>query len=376
MKLKPGTVRDKAEDLLRRMRKALAEVSYFDLQQAKVHDVLRLIRARMAQEEWTLDFFRWAEQYLQMSTMAGSTRATYRNAISALKRFWGFPTLEINQITVSLLQDFIHYLAEEPLQHFDKKKKATSATTKKKRSGTGDRLYLARLATIFRAARTRYNDEDHGIIRIPGDPFAKVRIHAAPSRGQSALPIDVIRMMIADDTTSPWIRRALDIAVVSFCTCGANMADLYVAVPPRDGIWRYNRQKTMNRRPDSAEMRVRIPAQAAPFIERLCIGAKKDKWLNLTRHYNTADNATRAVNKQLKAWALSKGLEQGFTFYAIRKAWATIARSRPLCIEKATIDECLVHIGDFPVADIYIGRDWELLWEANEKVMSYVFNTE
>lgn len=82
------------------------------------------------------------------------------------------------------------------------------------------------------------------------------------------------------------------------------------------------------------------------------------------------------MNKQLKAWALSKGLEQGFTFYAIRKSWATIARSRPLCLEKATIDECLVHIGDYPVADIYIGRDWELLWEANEKVMSYVFNTE
>lgn len=198
-----GAKKDRAEDLVRRMLKALGEISYFELAKMDVKQLVEMIHERIDEQCWNLDYFRFAEDYLDQANITASTRATYRNALSALRRFWGFPTLEMNQITVSLLQDFIHYIAEEPLQHYDHQKKVTSATTKKKRSGTGDRLYLAKLATIYRAARTRYNDEDRGIIRIPGDPFAKVRIHAAPSRGQSALPIDVIRMMIADGHHHP-----------------------------------------------------------------------------------------------------------------------------------------------------------------------------
>ena len=57
-----------------------------------------------------------------------------------------------------------------------------------------------------------------------------------------------------------------------------------------------------------------------------------------------------------------------FTFYAARKTWATIARKAG--VEKATIDECLIHVGELKMADIYIERDYSLLNEANRKVLA------
>ena len=38
-------------------------------------------------------------------------------------------------------------------------------------------------------------------------------------------------------------------------------------------------------------------------------------------------------------------------------------------MEKATIDECLAHVGDFAITDIYAERSWELMAAANRKVL-------
>lgn len=37
--------------------------------------------------------------------------------------------------------------------------------------------------------------------------------------------------------------------------------------------------------------------------------------------------------------------------------------------EKATIDECLCHVGELRMADIYIESDWSLLDAANRRVI-------
>lgn len=377
-KLKAGRTKDKAEDLLRRMRNALSEISYFDLQQADVKAVAKLINAKMTELEWSLDFFVWGDSYLQATKMAKSTKATFRNALAALKRFVGLDKLDINSITVAFLQDFCAFLANEPRQHYDRRTKTTSDTKDKtmKHAGTVDRLYLSKIASLYKKAQNRYNDEDLGIIRIPRHPFNKVSIAEAPSHGQKALSLATVRLLTKAETDNPALRRALDIAIVSLCSCGANMADLYRATPPVDGIFEYERIKTTRRRKDGARMRIRIPAAAAPYIYRLQKGAKPGTWLNLSHYYTNADNATRAVNKQLKAWAVANGLPE-FTFYAIRKAWATIAHSEACgVIDKAVIDECLVHVGDHKIADIYIEKDWNVIWNANDKVMSVIFQNE
>lgn len=146
-----------------------------------------------------------------------------------------------------------------------------------------------------------------------------------------------------------------------------SMVYLYFATPV-SGMWVYNRQKTRTRRADKAEMRVEIPDQLAPYIERLQAHRDHGWWLP-TLHYigHTKDLCTARVNRSLKRWCEQNDLPV-FTFYAARHTWASLARKAG--IEKATIDECLCHKGDFAMADIYAERSWELMTEANKKVLN------
>ena len=57
-----------------------------------------------------------------------------------------------------------------------------------------------------------------------------------------------------------------------------------------------------------------------------------------------------------------------FTFYAARHTWASLARKEG--VDKATIDDALGHKGSFQIADIYAEKAWELIQEANEKVLA------
>ena len=78
------------------------------------------------------------------------------------------------------------------------------------------------------------------------------------------------------------------------------------------------------------------------------------------------DYATAKVNDALKWWCEDNDV-QPFTFYAARHTWASLARKAG--VEKATIDECLCHKGDFTLTDIYAERSWDLMTEANRKVL-------
>jgi integrase len=73
------------------------------------------------------------------------------------------------------------------------------------------------------------------------------------------------------------------------------------------------------------------------------------------------------VNKGLKEWCEQEGIEP-FTFYAVRKSWATIARKKG--VEKALVDEGLAHVGDYKMTDIYAERPWDKINEANSKVLA------
>ena len=108
-----------------------------------------------------------------------------------------------------------------------------------------------------------------------------------------------------------------------------------------------------------------MPDCLAPFLERLERYAPEGRWLGLARRSKEAVSA--AVNLGLRRWAEREGVEP-FTFYAARHSFASIARS--LGVEKATIDECLVHAGDLQLADVYIERDWRILWDAQAKVLA------
>lgn len=366
-KIKSADILAKADELVRRMRATLADVSPFDLEERDVDWVVGRIRRGM-QDDFRLDFFAFADGYLTSKT--ATTRRAYTGALGALERYLGIRRLDINVITHSMLLGFADFVEREPKMHYDRGSGRMVPTDKNKVAKGAASRHMAKLAHIFEAAKARYNDEDAGRIAIPRSPFAGIPKVYPPSNGQRNLGAEVMQRLIFHAQSSVCgslvEAEALRLFVLSFSLCGANLADLWEARAGTGPEWVYNRKKTRGRRADRAEMRVQVPREAAEMVAGLQDGPA-GWWLpSLHRIARTTDTATGKVNAALKRWAEREGVEP-FTFYAARHTWASLARRSG--VEKATIDDALGHRGDFDVTDIYAERAWNLINDAQRKVI-------
>lgn len=363
LKIKNATILSKSDALIARMRDAVKDLSPFDLECQDVDWVVRHIKDNLSQEEFRLDFFEWSDKYVM--TKSANTRRAYTCALNTLKRFLGKRAIDINDISRPLLLDFMEMVDNEPWMHYDKGAGKVMPSSQQKIPKGASTRHLAKLEHLFNAAKEKYNDEDAGRILIPRSPFAKIAKVYPASNGQSNIGRELMQKIISCKVDNSVIRTALDIFIVSFGLMGANMADLYDAKPVQ-GEWRYNRQKTRTRRADHAEMRVIIPEQLQPYIERL--KGKGAWWLNELHSFaSNKDFATSRVNRCLRRWCKENDVEE-FTFYAARHTWASLCRNE--CkVDKSTIDDCLGHRGSFQVADIYAEKAWGLMTEANRKVL-------
>ncbi|MBR1576859.1 MAG: hypothetical protein IJ654_10505 [Bacteroidales bacterium] len=369
-RIKSADLLERAGVLVARMRGAIQDLTVFELEAWDVDRVVGRIRDRLGAEGFRLDLFVWADRYL--AGKGASTRRTYDQALAALERYLGRRELDVNAVTRSMLLDFVDYINAEPKMHKGRAGDAATATGKEKAPGAAAARHIQKLGHIYRAAKDRYNDEDSGRILIPRSPFDSVRVPVPRSAGgQRSIGRDAMQRAILARTDDPRERIALDAFVLSFALMGANLADLWAAAPvPDGGLWIYHRQKTKTRRVDGAEMRVTVPSAAAPFVARLGAPMRQIRgvWLPALRQLaTTKDICTAKINALLRRWAEREGLP-GFTFYAARHTWATIARAHG--VEKATVDECLGHVGDFALTDIYAERSWDQINAANAKVLA------
>lgn len=364
LKIKGADVLNRAEALIAQMRSALAEISPFDLECRDVDWLVSEIRRRMSTATFRLDFFEWADEFIK--SKKPSTRAVYIRSINALERYIGERSLDINDISKQMLLDFVQTTDGQGKMVNAKGGGCRESTIGKDGCKTSA-THISKLAHIFNAAKLKYNDEDTGSIVIPRSPFSSIVLNPPPPKGQTALSRDTIQATINDRTAPSSIRTALDAFLLSMCLMGANMADLWDTKKFTGEVWNYHRAKTAGRRQDGAEMRVRIPVQIVPIIERLRGSGKW--WLNALHAYaNDKDQCTRKVNRHLAQWCETNGV-QPFTFYAARHSFATLCRN-DCKVDKATVADCLCHIGEHKITDIYAERAWSLMWEANEKVVS------
>lgn len=358
LKIKNATILSKADDIIRPMRDAISDISPFELEARDVDWVVDYIKAKLAPSMFKLDFFVWAEQYLK--TVKPSMQRTYTVAINLLKQYCN-GVLDINDITSRYLNGFIEWSESQP-----KMNGINRHATKSSKVEGGTFREITKLAAIFNAAKKKYNDDDRGIILIPRSPFDNLERKRAISNGQKNLGVELMQQIILDADSRPKIRFALDLFVVSFALMGANVADLYNKPKVKDGVWKYNRAKTAGRRQDKAEMRVFIPKEAQSYIGRL--KGHRGEFLGLLQErFSSAGACSHYANIGLKKWCEEHDVDV-FTMYAARHSFASIARSQG--VEKATVDECLAHVGDYRIADIYAERDWEKINEANGKVIS------
>ena len=362
-KIKNATILQKGSELCARMRATLDGISPFTLEGWTVEDAVAHIRREMAGETFRLDFFTWADGYIAGKT--ASTRVAYVTALNTLERFLGKRQLDVNDITRALLLEFADFADAEPKMHKLRSGEIVPGTKEKMKGAAGAR-HLMKLGHIFNKAKERYNDEDEGRIMIPRSPFSGISRKVPKSKGQENLGVELMQRIILAEAETPYERRALDAFVVSFGLEGVNLADLWRTRPFEGDVWKYNRQKTEPRREDHAAMRVTVPEVLKPYIARLQDGPRG--WWLPALHHGKKDGATAVVNRGLHKWAERNGVAP-FTFGAARHSWASIARNVAK-VEKATVDECLVHVGDYKITDIYAERAWDLLDEANAKVLA------
>ena len=363
LKIKNASILNRTDALIARMRDAVKDLSPFDLETKDVDWVVRHIKDALTQETFHLDFFEWADRYIL--TKKESTRRAYTCALNTLERFLGRRSIDINDISRPLLLDFMDMVDGEKKMHYNAKTGKMEESTMEKIPRGASTRHLSKLEHIFNAAKDKYNDEDAGRILIPRSPFSRISKVYPISKGQESLGRDLMQMVISSQVDSGPMRTALDLFIVSFGLMGANMADLYFAKPVQEE-WVYNRRKTEDRRADRALMKVSVPGQLQPYLERL--KGRGGWWLNKLHEFApTKDIATARVNRYLRRWCEDNGVKV-FTFGAARHTWATIGR-KDCRIDKSTIDDCLCHVGSFRITDIYAEKAWDLMQDANRQVL-------
>ena len=365
LKIKNQDILAKAEKVIRKMRSVTDAFSVYDLEHRDVDWVVSRIKDGIMGEKFFLDFFEWGEKYILSKNIA--TRKAYERALNAFERFLGERRIDINDITKLMLLDFMEFIDAEPKMQYNPATKEWKETKKEKVPKAASSLHLMKLQHIFNAAKDRYNDEDSDRIRIPKSPFDSIKkVFPTGANGQKALDRKIIQRMIVAQTDDPCVRVALDAFVVSFALMGANLADLYLAIPFEGDTWVYNRAKTAGRRADGAEIRVDIPVQLKPFIARLQ-SEEGEWWLNeLHRIGAKKHTCNEKLNDYLRRWQSAAKVED-FTFYAARHSWATIARG--MGVDLASVNDCLCHKDNLEMGRRYAPLSWEQRNEINKKVV-------
>lgn len=372
LKIKNPTTLTQCEALVRQCRDTCSELGYRTMVMPIDELVDRIKEALIGGATFRLDFLAYAEQ--KTADMTPGTASAYRIAFNALRRCIGRDTLDIGEINVAFLRRFERFIEEEPSQQGNNRKEAKKEI--KPKGGRAVSAYLACVRAIHNKAKAEYNDEDRGVIRIPYSPFKNYKLRPQPRTRKRAVPVEVLQRIIdlpyeTERVGGKWSRfnLAKDCFILSFALVGMNSADMFYAGPAKRKILTYNRKKTASRRDDKAEMRVRLEPCLSLLLEKYRDPARK-RLFNFYAHYSNPENFNRALNTGLKQ--IGKVLEvEGLEFYAARHSWATIARSAAVGIDKATVHEALNHVdGEMKVTDIYIDRDWSVIWEANAAVLA------
>lgn len=367
-KIKNPAIIDAAARLVGELRESVAGLSPALMENLTAAEIVARMKGARAAGSFRLDLLEYGRRFASRKTP--STARAYTMALGALERWLGRPTLDVNEVTKSMLLEFAKAVDDAGKVSYNQHKGTWTETGKAKQEHGQSYRHMMKLAAIYHAVRDEFNDEDAGLMLIPRNPFKAVKVEAPKTvKAQNPLPVEIIQRIIDAELVEgdKSIRIALATFLLSFGTMGANLADLYEARPFKGDTWVYFRMKTRERREDRAEIHIDIQPEVCRYIAHL--QGDKRWWLGGLHDLNPkADQITARINKALRRWCDREGVEP-FTFNAARHSWATIARN--VCgIDKATVDECLDHVGDYHLADIYIQRDWTVMARANVKVLA------
>ena len=334
-------------DFLKQVNEVISSKNTFEWETMSIDQVAYYIEESLKPEEkFELDFFEFGE--IVASKKPKYSAANYRSALNSFASFLGRSDLDISMITSTLMRAYESHLV-------DKHGKDARALS----------LYISAIAYIHSEARKKYNDNELDKIRIK-NPFEYYKPPKQKPAKKFALPPEVIQKLIDIRHDLKGLHKlAVDTFLLSFITMGSNVPDLYYAEIEGDVIL-YYRTKTKERRHDDAEMQIRLEPVCAPLINDMK-DSSGEKAFKLHRLYTFYKSIADKGNDRLKEVAEMIGAKP-FTMKWARHTWASVAFS--IGIPKSLINDCLCHVDpDLAVTDIYITKDWSVLWEANRKVM-------
>jgi len=328
-------------------------------------DALKDYLTHKGGENAVIDFIAYGRAKVEKMRKEGKGSArNYDSALNSFVRFLKRDTIDINEMTASLMRGYEEYLATT--------KSAKSETLNIPMKGRGASLYLGSIRKIINDAKNDFNDEDLGIVRVKVSPFAKYKVPKPTVSRKRSLTVEQICLLRDLELRSNLKRAnfARDIFMLSFYLVGMNSVDLYTCTTMAKGRIPYNRAKTKDRREDDAEISITVEPEAMVLLEKYKdpTGARV---FNFHRMYANEGTFNDAINKGLKQIGGSIG-DDDLEFYAARHSWATIAVND--CeVDKYIVHTALNHVDDaMRITDIYIKKDYSMIDRANRKVLDYL----
>jgi integrase len=327
------------------------------------------LRDHLAGKDESINFIAFCDEHiksLRKNNRAGSA-ANHQTVRNSLVDYFQRENVSVQEITSAMLANYEKYLyTERTIKRTNQLKK--EVTTIEKGISAGSLYnYMRDLRTLFNAARTKYNDEEIGIIRIPHYPFKKYKVGTPPATAKRNLkPVDLSKLFNAEPVPNSRAELAKDLFTLSFLLCGINATDLYQCSAENivGGRLEYNRSKTKRKRKDNAFISIKNPKEAEKLL---------NKYLgHLPERYASVSGLDGALSKGMHQLCKIAELTN-VTFYWARHSFANIARNR--CrYSKDDIALALNHVDDGNrVTDIYIDKDWSIIDEVQAAVIAVVY---
>lgn len=179
---------------------------------------------------WSLDIIRYAREDGDRLIAAGhvGTGKLRHSAANSLAKFLGKDSLDANELTASLLRRWVDWINDQP------------AIGDRKKGGRAAALYIAQMKAVYNKAKLEFNDEDAGIVRMPFNPFSKVKVKETVPDKRSITAEQLKAIMSLPDRQPRQscyecrFNIARDAFILSFLLMGMNAADLYNC-PQQDG---------------------------------------------------------------------------------------------------------------------------------------------
>lgn len=281
-------------------------------------------------------------------SVSGGNWRNYELSLHKLIVFVGHERFTFNDITLVFLRDYDRYLEG---------------------TGVGPRgrnLYLSNLRATLNEAKLEFNDEDRGIILIPGSPFNRFKMPRSLEVSNAALTIEQIKLIRDVELTTETEIMARDVFMLSFYLVGMNSVDIYEL--PKIGSDRitYCRSKTANRRTDQAQISLKIEPEAASIIGKY-VSLNERYAFCFSDKYSNSNNFNMYINRYLKRVGAKVGIAD-LIFYSARHSWATIFVNECGGSESEAAF-CLNHVSEHKVTSRYIKKDFTRIDVANRKVL-------